>query len=411
MKPLAWGLAAVLVLGILVAELAMNLTPRDRSQLYLVFGSAALVSFAAAALALRIGGRLRSVRTGLQVVALAAVLVPGIVIGLSAMTMFIEPHDLQLLLVALILGIGLGAVVAVAVAKPLTEHLAALTRTARNVAEGDLSARTGVARSDEVGAVAEAFDAMVARLEASESERRQLLAAISHDLRTPLASMQAAVEALQDGIAPDPPGYLRGLSHDLEYLSRLVDDLFLLARIESGNYRLAISEVDLAELADEAVEAVAPVAARRRLQVGVEASGRVGIQADPSALGRVFRNLLTNALRHSPDGGLVQIKLSRSPTEVAALVVDQGSGFDPTVRNQAFGRFVRAGEARSRDSGGTGLGLSIAKGIVEAHGGEIEIVEGSGGQVRFTIPLGSARTDRLSIAPNHETRPATPSTL
>lgn len=386
MKTLAWGLVIALVSGLLIAELAMNLTPNDRPELYVVFGAATLLSFAGAAAALRIGGHLRSLRTSLQVVALAAVAVTGVVVGLAALTMFIEPHDLTLLLVALILGVGLGGVVAMAVAKPLTEHLAAVSSAASRVAAGDLSARTGVDRSDELGEVARSFDQMAARLETSDEERRLLTASISHDLRTPLASMQAAVEALQDGLAPDPPGYLRGLSHDIDYLRRLVDDLFLMSRIDAGSYHLEMSEVDLAELADEAVEAVAPAAAKRRIRLDVATPGRVGISADPAAIGRLFRNLLANAVRHSPEGGRVRIELARTGTKVSALVSDEGTGFSLEVRARAFERFVRADDSRNRDTGGAGLGLAIAKGIVEAHGGSIEILDAGGGQVRFTIP-------------------------
>ncbi|MFN2487934.1 MAG: sensor histidine kinase [Acidimicrobiia bacterium] len=387
MKTVAWGLVIALVSGLLIAELAMNLTPNDRPELYVVFGAAALLSFAGAATALRIGGHLRSLRTSLQVVALAAVAVTGLVVGLAALTMFIEPHDLTLLLVALVLGVGLGGVVAMAVAKPLTEHLAAVSGAASRVAAGDLSARTGVDRSDELGEVARSFDQMAARLESSDEERRLLTASISHDLRTPLASMQAAVEALQDGLAPDPPGYLRGLSHDIDYLRRLVDDLFLMSRIDAGSYHLEMSEIDLAELADEAVEAVAPTAARRRVSLDVATPGRVGIAADPAALGRVFRNLLANAVRHSPEGGWVRIELSKSADQVSALVTDEGAGFSPEVRARAFERLVRADDSRNRDTGGSGLGLAIARGIVEAHGGTIEILDDEGGQVRFTIPV------------------------
>jgi two-component system sensor histidine kinase BaeS len=213
-----------------------------------------------------------------------------------------------------------------------------------------------------------------------------LLASISHDLRTPLASMQAAVEALQDGLAPDPAAYLRGLSHDLDYLRRLVDDLFLLARLDAGRLELSPTEVDLAELADEAVEAVAPVAASHSVRVRVEGPGRVGVVADPAAMGRVFRNLLSNAVRHSPRDGEVKVQLSLNGSTVEALVADQGTGFEENPPARAFERFARSDASRSRDSGGNGLGLAIAKGIVEAHGGSIAIESGPGGRVRFTIP-------------------------
>jgi signal transduction histidine kinase len=199
--------------------------------------------------------------------------------------------------------------------------------------------------------------------------------------------MQAAVEALQDGVAPDPAAYLRGLSTDLEHLRHLVDDLFLLSRIEAGRLELSASTVDLAELADEAMEAVAPAAARRRVQVRVEAPGHVGVVGDPAALGRVFRNLLANALRHSPETGQVRIVVTRNGSMAEVAVVDQGEGFPDQLKDHVFERFVRADDSRNRESGGTGLGLAIAKGIVEAHHGTIAVEDGPGGHVRFTVPL------------------------
>ena len=282
---------------------------------------------------------------------------------------------------------GLGGVVASAVARPLTADLTAVSATASLVAAGDLSARTGIDRRDELGDAARALDEMIVKLEASEDERRNLLAAIGHDLRTPLSSMQAAVEALQDGVAPDPAAYLRGVSLDLDHLTHLVDDLFLLSRIDAGRLDLSPADVDLAELADEAAEAVAPVAARRRIRVLVQAPGRLGVSGDPAALGRVFRNLLANALRHSPEDAEVRVELTRSGSQVKTLVIDQGEGFAEGIRTRAFERFVRADDSRNRGSGGTGLGLAIARAIVEAHGGTIAIEDGPGGRVRFALPL------------------------
>jgi two-component system, OmpR family, sensor histidine kinase BaeS len=388
MKTIAWALGVVLVAGLLVAELAMDVTPAQRRLLYTVFGGVAVSTFAAAAVALKLAARINSLRTSLRVVAFAAVAVTGAAVAVAAQTMFIEQHDLTLVLVALVLGVGLGGVVASAVARPLTTDLTTVSTTVGRVASGDLSARTGIVRSDELGDAARALDEMILKLETSEGERRNLLTSIGHDLRTPLASMQAAVEALQDEVAPDPAAYLRGISLDLEHLTHLVDDLFLLSRIDAGRLDLAPAEVDLAELADEAAEAVAPVAARRRIRVLVSTPGRMGVMADSAALGRVFRNLLANALRHSPDDGEVRVELTRSESQIKTVVIDQGEGFSDGIRSRAFERFARADDSRNRESGGTGLGLAIARAIVEAHGGTIAIEDGPGGRVRFALPIG-----------------------
>jgi len=382
-------LAVILVVAIvlLVAELTMDVTPADRTQLYLIFGVMALTTFVAAVLSLRLAGRFHSLRTSLTVIAYAAVVVTGAAVAVAALTMFIEPHDLTLVLVAIGLGVGLGSVIAGAVARPLTSDLEAISRTAQRVGAGDLSARTAVSRNDELGRAAAALDETIATLQASEIERRNLLSAIGHDLRTPMGSMQAAVEALQDGVAPDPQAYLRGLSLDLEHLRHLVDDLFLLARVESGRLELSPIGVDMAELADEAVEAVTPVAARRKVTLTVDGPGHVAVQGDPAALGRVLRNLLANAIRHSPESGEVRVLVNRDGSDAITTVVDEGPGFPAEMGNRAFERFVRADDSRSRESGGTGLGLAIAKSIIEAHGGSITIEQGPGGRVRFSVPL------------------------
>jgi signal transduction histidine kinase len=385
-KTFAWGAASVLAAGLIVAELAMDLTPTDRPRLYVVFAAMAIVAFLTAITAVRVAPRLPSLVISIRILAFAAVVLTGIVVAVSAMTMFIEPHDLNLVMVALLLGVGLGGVLAVAVAQPLTTDLAAMAMAARRAGQGDLSARSEIERQDELGTAARAFDEMVSKLEQSEEERRTLLTAVGHDLRTPLSSLQAAVEALQDGVAPDPLAYLRGMSHDLQHLRHLVDDLFLLARIDSGRLELTPIEIDLAELADEAVEAATPAAAERKVMLNVYSPGRLGVVGDPSALGRVFRNLLANAVRHSPEAGEVSIELIKVGSRVETIVIDQGAGFPEEIKVRAFDRFVHADGSRNRDSGGSGLGLAIAKGIIEAHGGTIAIEDGPGGRVRFALP-------------------------
>lgn len=382
-----WALGGVLLAGLILAELAMDLAPLDRRRIYAIFVSLAVFTFLAAFGSLRVAARMKSLVTSIQLVAFAAIAVTAAVVAVASLTMFIEAHDLALVLVALALGIGLGGVVAAAVANPLTADLDTLSSTAHAVAAGDLTVRTGITREDELGSAARTVDRMIDRLQTSEEERRNLLASIGHDLRTPLASMQAAVEALQDGVAPDPSGFLRGLSYDLHHLARLVDDLFLLSRIDAGRLEISPIDVDLTELADEAVEAVSPVAARRGVSLSVLAPGRVAITADPAALGRVFRNLLSNAIEHSPESAEVRVQLTRNDSTVETLVIDQGFGFSDQIRSRAFERFVRADDSRSRESGGTGLGLAIARAIVEAHGGVISIDDGPGGRVRFILPL------------------------
>jgi signal transduction histidine kinase len=256
-----------------------------------------------------------------------------------------------------------------------------------------LAVTSGVERNDELGEAARAFDDMIERLaaaeaagKAAESERRALIAAVGHDLRTPLASLQATVEALQDGIAPDPARYLRGMATDIDHLHRLVDDLFLLARLDAGSHRVDPEPVDLAELADEAVEALTPMANAQEVTLTTRAAGPVPAVADPAAVGRVLRNLVHNAVRHGGAGGEVTVLVSSDPHAPVIEVIDQGPGFPPEYRSKAFERFVRVEGSRSRADGGAGLGLAIAKELVELSGGTIALGDGPGGRVRVTLP-------------------------
>lgn len=393
MRGLAGAVAAVAVAALLVAELAMDMTPGDRVLLYAVFGAMGLLTAGVAVAALKWAPRLGSLLTSLRIVAFAAVVVAAGAVAVAALSMFIEPHDLTLVMVALVLGVGLGGVLAVAVAGPLAADLDRLAHTARAVGNGDLRRRTGIERNDELGKAAEAFDGMTERLyqaesekEAAESERRALIAAVGHDLRTPLASLQSSLEALQDGMAPDPDRYLRGMATDVDHLRRLVDDLFLLARIDAGRHRVEPEAVDLAELVDDAVEAMGPLATSLGVSLRAEAGQSVPAWADPAAVGRILRNLVDNALRHSPAGGAVMVAVETEATEAVVRVSDQGPGFAPDFRSMAFERFARPDRARSRAEGGAGLGLAIVAELTELSGGRVEIEDGPGGRLRLGLP-------------------------
>ena len=171
-------------------------------------------------------------------------------------------------------------------------------------------------------------------------------------------------------------------------LEHLVGDLFLLARADSGSLSLGNESLDVAELIDEAVEAVEPVAMIKRVRVTAELTGPIPILGDDQALGRVLRNLLDNAIRHSPDDGVVTVAdLTEAGDDVAIVgVFDEGEGFPESFVPQAFERFTQADDARS-SQGGAGLGLAIAKTLLDAHDGAIEIVPGDGGQVMIGLPV------------------------
>ena len=267
-----------------------------------------------------------------------------------------------------------------------------LERTVRGIESGDRTVRSGLRRADELGHVARALDELTARLdelererEAYEEERRAMFSSIGHDLRTPLSALRAAVEALADGVAPDPDRYLRSMARDIDALSALIDDLFLLSRIEAGRLELERRPVDLAELIDEAVEALGPAAEARGVRIVVATDERVPVAGSPTALGRAVRNILDNAIRHAPPDSSISVTVAGG-ARPWVLVTDEGPGFPAEFAPQAFERFTRAEPSRSRETGGSGLGLAIARGLVEAHGGRIWIEAPPGGRVAFDIP-------------------------
>lgn len=317
---------------------------------------------------------------------LAVLGVAIMMIAVAAQTMFISAHDQRFLMWALVPAVLGAAVVAMLLARPVARDAKRICSAAMRVADGDLSARTGVQRNDELGEAAEMFDVMVDRLDTVERERSLMLSSISHDLRTPLAALRAAVEAIRDGVAPDPDMYLVGMERQVRALSALVDDLQLHSRIVSGTFELTRTSLDLTELADEAMETVRPLAEQRQVKLLLEADQRVILDADGSQLARVVRNLLDNAIRHAPPDSVVLVQIGQADHIATLRVIDEGAGFPAEFRERAFEPFTRADEARDLRTGTAGLGLSIAKGIVTAHAGTVGLGEGPGGIVEIRLP-------------------------
>ncbi len=328
-------------------------------------------------------------RIGVRFVAamLAVLGVAVLMIAIAAQSMFINEHDQRLLMWVLVPAVLGAALVAMLMARPVARDASKICDAAMRVADGDLGARTGVVRSDELGEAAAMFDTMVDRLGSIEHERAVMLSSISHDLRTPLAALRASVEAIRDGVAPDPDAYLSGMERQIRALASLVDDLQLHSRIVSGTIDMTRTRLDLTELADEAMETLRPLAETRHVSLLLEADQRVTLEADASQLARVIRNLLENAIRHAPDASVVLVQVASDATAATLRVVDQGDGFPLDFRDRAFEPFTRADPARDLRTGTAGLGLSIARGIVTAHGGTIGVADGPGGIVEIALPV------------------------
>ncbi len=266
---------------------------------------------------------------------------------------------------------------------PLGEVIDALGR----VAAGDHGVRVS-ARGREGRAIAGAFNAMAERLEQSEAQRRTLLADVTHELRTPLTVIQGQLEGVLDGVYPPDEAHLRPVLEQTRVVSRLIDDLRTLSIAEAGALELHREATDLVALLGASVASFGPDAAAAKVRVTLEASDDVPtLLIDPVRMRQVLNDLLGNALRHTPSGGTITVsaQLDRSVRSVRVMVADTGSGIAADALPRIFDRFYR-----SRGSAGSGLGLAIAKGLVTAHGGEIDVRsegEGRGTTVSFTLPL------------------------
>jgi len=299
-----------------------------------------------------------------------------ITIVIAAQQMFVvDERQLGFLLWILIPATIAAAIIAYLLSVPIARDASRLSEAAARVGEGDLTARSGVVRTDELGDAATEFDRMVLRLETVEQERGLMLSSISHDLRTPLAALRASVEAIRDGLAPDPDASLKGMEHQVKALAALVDDLQLHTRLSSGTLTMRCTRVDVTELADEAIETLRPLASAGDVTLAIAAVDRVSAVGDPAQLARVLRNLVENGIRHTPAGSSVTIEVTTGDHEAVVRVTDEGDGFPPELGARVFDAFTRGDPARDVRTGTAGLGLAIAKAIVLAHDGSIRVVD------------------------------------
>jgi signal transduction histidine kinase len=272
---------------------------------------------------------------------------------------------------------------------PLDELLEASNR----VADGDYSVRVEERGTPEVRSLTQAFNSMTEKLEANDKQRRNMLADISHELRSPITIMQGNLEGMMDGIYAADAERLKSLFDETQLLARLVDDLRTLALAESGSLRLKREPTDLGLLIREVVAGYESQAEAKGIRMTLELGEVESVDVDPLRIREVLRNLLSNALRYAPGQGKVEIGMDESVSSagrcVTVFVQDNGAGIEAGDLSRIFDRFYK-----SSDSGGMGLGLSIAKYLVEAHGGKIwaasDIVSegeaGRGTKISFTLP-------------------------
>src|SRR6266545_4379137 len=284
-----------------------------------------------------------------------------------------------------LLGLGVLAVVVAAgrAVRAMAAPIGDVMEAADRVAGGDYATRVEARGPGEVRRLARSFNQMTERLEASEAQRRRLLADVAHELRTPLSVIRGNVEGMLDGVYPADEAHLGPVLEETAVMARLLDDLQTLSTAEAGVLRLHRERVDPASLAEDAVAAfraragTAGVALDWRVAPGVPE-----LDVDPVRIGEVLANLLSNAVRHTPRGGSVVVAVEPAAAGVSLTVSDTGTGIDAHDLPHVFDRFVK-----SSASGGAGLGLAIAKSLVEAHGGEITAAPRPGGGTTMRVLL------------------------
>ena len=266
-----------------------------------------------------------------------------------------------------------------------TRTIGALMDAADRVADGNYATRVPDVDARPLKRLTTAFNEMARRLETNEQRRRELLADVAHELRTPLQVIRGSVEGMLDGLYPVDADRLRPLLSETIVMARLLDDLRTLSMAEAGVLELHRESVDPRALTDDAVTAFGSMAEEAGVSLASVNVGEIPatIEADPVRLAEVLTNLLTNALRHTPSEGSITVRTTHRPRMVSFAVEDTGPGISPDLLPFVFDRFTT-----SADAEGTGLGLAIAKRLVEAHGGDIEASSNPNGgtTIRFTIP-------------------------
>ena len=292
----------------------------------------------------------------------------------------------------LISGIGAGALGLVLVAlmsRRALRSVRRLTAAAQSLGRGDLSQRVPVSGRDEIGELSRTFNVMAEGLQDAERQRRNMVADVAHELRNPLSNIRGYVEAVRDGVLEADEATIGSIHRQTMYLSKLVEDLRLLAETESADFSLDLEPGSMGEVVARSVEAHRPQAQAKG--VSLSSSTQTALQEvemDRTRIEQVLGNLLQNAIRHTPSDGRVDVTVEASESAVKVTVADTGEGISPDDLPHVFDRLFRADPSRTRTTGGAGLGLTIARQLVEAHGGSIraESTPSQGSRLIFEIP-------------------------
>jgi signal transduction histidine kinase len=396
------GVVLVLALALLIFALLMQPPLREMGLMATFLAGTAAVTVCAGYTGYRLGWLRHAPRLRWTLIGTYALssLLTFLNVWVTARLMFASGHDLLLATILLIYATGIAVALGLFFSEALTERLSTLDRAAQGIQQGQLATRVEIIGQDEIAELGRAFNEMAAQLEEAaarqaqiEAMRRDLIAWVSHDLQTPLASIRAIVEALADGVIEGVEAqqcYLRTAQREIQSLSHLIDDLFQMAQLDAGGLQLERTPNNLSDLISDTLESFGQLAQLGQVQLAGEVGqGIDSVRMDASSIGRVLDNLVKNALRHTPPGGKVMVRARRSGNMALIEVEDSGEGIRPEDRPHLFDRFYRGEKSRSRSTGGAGLGLAIARGLIEAHGGEIGVdnLPGSGARFWFALPM------------------------
>ena len=284
--------------------------------------------------------------------------------------------------------------VSVVLSRRIVAPVRVLTTASQHIAEGHYDQRVQVDGTDEIAQLAMRFNQMAAQLEEVENMRRQLIGDVTHELRTPLTSIKGYMEGLIDGVLPSTPQTFNEIHREADRLSRLVDDLQELSRIEAKSFSLEIRSLPVSSLIQTTLKRLSPQAAAKQIQLQSKLPPDLPpVEADEDRITQVLVNLVANAIQYTPEGGQVIISAVSQADRILLSVSDTGIGIPPEHLANLFTRFYRVDKSRSRSAGGgSGIGLTIAKHLVEAHGGQIWVEsKGDGQGSTFTFSLKIAK--------------------
>jgi signal transduction histidine kinase len=390
-----------LILGLVLFYVVMRPPMNEFAFMLRLMSITAVFSVILTFFAYRLGWifQIPSMRITIVLGSIISALVVFINIWIIARLMFASPHDLQLATILLIFAVGISVPVGLYLSESLINRIQVLNNAALSIADGDLKMRVPVNGKDELAQLSRSFNKMAAELESSKLEqakiealRKNLIAWVSHDLRTPLTSIRAMLEALSDGLIEDDQTknrYINTSRHQIEELSKLINDLFLFSQIDAGGMKLNIQANNLSDLISDNIESFHLTAnAQDIILEGCMMDDIDPVWMDIHQINRVVNNLISNAIRFTPHGGRVDVCAKRKDNAVIISVSDTGEGIAPEDLPHVFEQFYRVEQSRNRGTGGAGLGLTIVKSIVEAHGGTITVTSqvGKGTLIEVSLP-------------------------